>query len=66
MVLDLRGDLAAESHEVVDDDADDVKAVGDDPSVGEPLFDKKAIRTAQIDANHLDPVSAFKRGDIGG
>ena len=45
MVLDLRGDLANQFHEVVDNEADDMEAISDDDGVGEGAGDESPVRT---------------------
>jgi hypothetical protein len=55
-VFDLGGDLKAKSHEMVDDHAHDMKAVGDDPGVGETFANQGAIRVS-----HPAP---FGRGEV--
>lgn len=59
VILDVRGNLAAECHEVVNDNADDMEAVGDNASIGKPFFDEMAIGRAEVDADHTDPLSAL-------
>lgn len=63
MVFNLRGDLTAESHEVVDHNPDDMKAVGNDASVWEPGSDEMTVRRAKVDADHADLLPALKPGN---
>ena len=61
VILNFRGNLSAEGHEVVNDNADDMEAIGDDPGIGEPFFNEAAVGGTQIDANHPDPLPALER-----
>jgi len=63
VVFNLRGDLAAESHEVVDDNPDDMKAVGDDACIWEPCSDEMPVRRAKVDADHADLFATLKPGN---
>ena len=64
MVFDFRCDLSAEGHEMVNDDANDVEAIGNDFGVWEPLADQGAVGAGEVDADDLDALAAFKGGDV--
>ena len=70
MVLDVGSDLAGEVHEMLDDNTDDMEAVGNDPCIGEPFADQGAVRAGEVDADDSDALAAaevFEEGDhIGG
>ena len=59
MVLDLRGDLTSEIHEVLDDETDDMEAVGDDFSIWEVGGDEAAVRTGEVDTDHPHLILAL-------
>jgi len=66
VVFDLRGDLTSEVHEMLDDNANDMEAIGNDAGIGEPAADQGAVRTGEVDADHLDAFAALevlKEGD---
>jgi len=59
MVLDMRGDLTCEIHEVLDDETDDMEAVGDDFSIWEVGGDEAAVRTGEVDTDHAHLIFAL-------
>lgn len=62
-LFDTGGDLPAQIHEVVLDEADDMEAVRNDTSSWEVALDQRAVACAHIDANdaHFMPaVQGFK------
>lgn len=60
-----RGDDPANKiHEVVPDQANDLKAVRDDPGLGEVSSDQSAIGAAQIHADDADLFFAFEGGEL--
>lgn len=60
LVLDLRGNRPGQVHEVVDDQANDVEAVGYDAGVGKIAADQAAIRAAHVDADDFDFLPALE------
>jgi len=65
MVLDVGGDLTGEDHEVMDDEANDMEAVGNDAGVGEPASDQGPVRAGEVDADHSDPLAPLQGGHKG-
>ena len=65
VAFDDRSDLAAEVHEVGEDDTHHVEAVGDNAGIGEPAPDHGAVRAGEIDANDPNPLPAFERAQEG-
>jgi hypothetical protein len=65
VVLDLRGDPAGQFHEVMEDEADDMEAIGDDFGVGEGAGDESPVRTGEIDTDHPHLVAALETSQIG-
>ena len=66
VILDLGSDLTGKVHEMLDDDADDMEAVGDDFGVWEPFADQGAVRAGEVDADHAHTFTALeglKEGD---
>jgi len=59
------GDAPEEFHEVVEGQADDVEAVGDDACVGEVSADKGPVGGAHVDADHANPFPASESGEKG-
>ena len=64
MVLDLRGDPACQFHEVVDNETDDMEAIGDDDGVGEGAGDEAPVRTGEIDTDHPHLLAALETCQI--
>ena len=56
MVFELRGHCSGEGHEVMVDEAHDMKAVGDDPGIGKEAADGVAVGAGKIDTDDLDLV----------
>lgn len=64
MALDLRGDLAGEFHEVVDDKTDDMEAISDNFCVGEVVLDEAPVRAGEIDTDDPYLVPALETGQV--
>ena len=60
VVLDCGGNLAGQLQEVLDDNADDMEAIGNDLGSREVGSNQAAIGTGKIDANHANLVSALE------
>ena len=65
VMFHMRNELANKIHEVLLDQANDVKAVRDDPGLGEVSSDQGAIGAAQIHADDADLFFAFEGGEVG-
>ena len=59
VLLDAGSDPAAQIHEVVLGEADDMEAVSDDAGAWEVALDKRAVACAHIDAHHANLMSAL-------
>lgn len=55
----LGGDGSAEVVEVETQDSDDMESVCDNAGVWEPPADDLAVRTGEVDADHLHPLTAL-------
>ena len=64
MVFDLRGDLADQFHEVVDDETDDMEAIGYDFCVWEGPGNEAPVRAGEVDANDPDLLPSLKTGEV--
>lgn len=42
------------------DDADDMKAIGDDAGVGEVSLDESSVRAGEVDTDELNAVPALE------
>jgi len=65
VILDLGSDLAGKFHEVMDDDTDDMEAVGDDFCIWEVGGDEAAVRTGEVDADHTHLIPALETLQVG-
>lgn len=65
MAFELWRDGTGQVHEVMVDDAHDMKAVGDDPGVGEEAADDVTVGTGEVDTDHLHFVTAAQGKQVG-
>jgi hypothetical protein len=65
VVFDLWSDLAHQFHEVVEDEPDDMEAVGDEDGVWEGTLDDAAVRAGEVDADDSDLLPALEAFQIG-